>query len=442
LLEWSAVGLKSNNISKIVSASEDMVIICGYEENAYTIWKLTITDMFDERTVITLMTGNESAWWLTDCVYEFNKLNEEYRVVLDNPTAGLEKEDVSTRQQLLLTSSTPPDLVDLSFVENWKEYAANGVFEDLSAYFQNSNILDENEYLPNIMEGGKIGEEQIFIPYSFGFTMLYGQEQYLGKEGGWTLQDLLELYHEHEEISILNYESTLALESLLSLSMEEFVDYSQVSCDFEVPLFYDLLQCTAKARYTEGDYTMFCSNVLENRALMDEAIIFNMESYLAYTGLMEENTSDSGTKLVLKGYPSKDGKMRGEAYLSPSTYFGICSNSDNKEGAWQFLEYLLSCEDYFVDAFPSRRDWLIKRMNSCNPDYFAGVEELREITKEDEEQLLSIIEGLNFTSNQDKNIIQVVTEEAQEYYEGDKSEEEVAQIIQNRIQLYLWENSD
>lgn len=442
LVEWSMVGLANRDINDVIYASEDKLLIGGYNGNAYTIWTLTAADMVDERTVITLMTRNESDRWLTNRVYEFNELNEEYRVVLDNPTVNLAEEDILTKQQLLLTSSTPPDVVDLCYVEHWEEYAQKGVFEDLTSYFEHSDVLEKTDYLPNILEGGKVGEKQIFIPYSFGFTMLYGKEKYLGGESGWTLQELLEQCYQQEEISVLNGEPTMALEYLLLYSMEEFIDYSEASCNFETPLFYELLQCAAKARYTEGDYTMFCSNILEERALIDVAVLYNMESYLAYSGLIKENTTDNEIKLVLKGYPSVSGEMRGDAYFPTGTYFGICSNSKNKEGAWQFVEYCLSYKQDFIDAFPTRKDWLLESMKNIEAPKFANVKVFREITKEDEEQLLYIVEGLSFTSNQDDIILQIVIEEAQEYFQGQKSEEDVARIIQNRVQMYLWENEE
>lgn len=230
------------------------------------------------------------------------------------------------------------------------------------------------------------------------------------------------------------------VEYLLLHSMEEFIDYSEASGNFETPLFYELLQCAAKARYTEGDYTMFCSNILEERALMDVAVLYNMESYLAYSGVTKENTKDNEVKLVLKGYPSITGEMQGDAYFSQGTYFGICSGSKNKEGAWQFVEYCLSYKQDFVDAFPTRKDWLLESMKNIETKNFASIKELRKITKEDEEQLLSIVEGLRFTSSQDEIILEIILEESQAYFQGQKTEEDVARVIQNRIQMYLWEN--
>lgn len=446
VLEWAAAGLKGGSIRNIVSASDDMVIASGYENNAYTIWKLSATDVVDQRTVITVMTNNLFDSQLSDWAYEFNELNKEYRIVLDNPAVGLTEEDAEMRRQLLLTSSNPPDLVDLSSLKHWEAYAGNGMFEDLSSYLQNSEVLEEADYVPNILEGGKIGGKQIFIPYSFGFTTLYGQVKYVGGESGWTLQELLDKHHQNEEISIFNSEPERVLRFLLTYGMEEFIDYSQGECNFEVPLFYDLLQCAAKARYSYsegGVLTVFNNGVAEEREMLDTALIYNVDSYLAYTykGMTEEDMLDSGIKLVLKGYPSKDRKMRAKGSFSFYTCFAICSNSDKKEGAWQFIEYCQSCKDDFMMGFPAKKEWLSESLQTLKLKKYMGVE-LEEPTEEDVKELLSIINSLEFLSNQDEVIMQIITEEAQGYFEGQKSEEEVAQVIQNRIRLYLWENFD
>lgn len=441
VLEWSAAGLRSGSIRNIVSVSDDEVIASGYE-NAYTIWKLAATDTVDRRTVITLITNNEYDLVLSDRVHEFNALNEEYRVVLYNPAVGLTGEDAQTRRQLLLTSSNPPDLVDLHCLERWEEYAGNGMFEDLSPYLQNSEVLEETEYVPNILEGGKIGGQQIFIPYSFLFSTLYGQEKYVGGGSGWTLRELLDKQHQNEGISISNDKPEVALQFLLTYGMEEFIDYAQEECNFEVPLFYDLLQCAAKARYIEPSkdvisLTVFNNDVVEERGLVDEATIFNIDSYLTniYT------VPDREIKLVLKGYPSKDGKMRAQVSFFPNTCFAIHSNSDNKEGAWQFIEYFQSCEDDFYAGFPAKKEWLLKSLREVKQKKLMGVE-LGEPTEEDVEKVLSIIDSLKPASHQDEVIMQIITEEAQGYFEGQRSEEEVAQVIQRRVQLYLWENED
>ena len=65
---------------------------------------------------------------------------------------------------------------------------------------------------------------------------------------------------------------------------------------------------------------------------------------------------------------------------------------------------------------------------------------LREYTVEDEEALWEIIEGLQHKSVKDELLLKIVGEEAQFYFNGQKSAEETAKVIQNRVQLYLWEN--
>ncbi|MCH5344102.1 MAG: extracellular solute-binding protein [Acetatifactor sp.] len=441
VLNWTDVGLSGPDIYQIIGISKDTITIQGYDNNAFVIWTMRLTDVVDERTIITLSTLNINDSWLQDRVRGFNESNKEYRVIIKSPMDGAgfySDEDAQMKQQLWLTSANPPDLIDLAFVENWTSYAKNGVFEDLSPYLEASGALQESDYLPNIMAAGKLDDAQIFIPYSFDFTMLYGLEKYLGSDPGWTLQEMVKLCNDHKDISVINADPSKCMRYLMTFGMREFVDFSEFKCDFESQLFYDLLQIAAKAGRTKSGYEYFYDDIVEERALFRETAIVNIEFYLGFTGTVPAGDLDGDVELTLKGYPSEDGQATGRASLPNSTYFAICSGSANKQGAWQFIEYLQTYKDPFHGEFPARKDWLLERISVVSPQSFSNVT-LRDCTEDDIETLLFLIDNVKFQTNQDETILQIITEEAQAYFDGQKTEEEVAEIIQNRVQLYLSE---
>ena len=260
----------------------------------------------------------------------------------------------------------------------------------------------------------------------------------MGNNQGWTFEELFEISHNQTDVSMFNLDSSDCLRCLLSIGMEEFVDFSGLECDFENQLFYDLLRCAEKSNFVEGSYENFYDDIVNERALMSMADVVNVEFYLGYTGTVQGNDTDSGIKLALKGYPSKDGQLKGYAKMTPNSCFAISHNSKNKDGAWQFIEFLQTYKDDFYAAFPARKDWLLERINKISPVHFANVE-LREYTKEDLENLLSIMDDLKIQTNQDEIILQIVDEEAVAYFNGWRTEEEVANIIQRRVEIYLSE---
>ena len=163
--------------------------------------------------------------------------------------------------------------------------------------------------------------------------------------------------------------------------------------------------------------------------------------------------------------------MEGAPYgqASHSDVFAINSNSDNIEGAWEFLSYMMSQEvqgsqsepmtatnrAVCIEAVQEQIRWLEKG-HVMNKDYHYFTMDRQEIdlgskswTREDitDEKVAEYINMRDRAEPMDaeedrrmKPIWQIIREESEAYFTGDKSIEEVADIITNRVQLYLDEN--
>lgn len=171
------------------------------------------------------------------------------------------------------------------------------------------------------------------------------------------------------------------------------------------------------------------------------------------------------------GYPTKEGEAY--HYGVPSTEVCITANSDAKEGAWEFLEYLLTWEvpEGLWSEFSSRKDVLMKMVeDELTPDYWEywtdeNLEsheyadgELHPIwkggwvidgedvfyytmTEEQVAQMLDLIEHTSFSlrNSIEQEILNVIQEEMPYYLTGAKSLKEVTGTIQNRVKLMLSE---
>ena len=85
---------------------------------------------------------------------------------------------------------------------------------------------------------------------------------------------------------------------------------------------------------------------------------------------------------------------------------------------------------YFIDPFGEKQYYDITLF-----DIIIG-----ENTDEDNEKLLDFIKSVDSVYHDDKYVRVIVEEEAGAYFAGQKSAEDVAEIIQNRVQNYLDEN--
>ena len=62
-------------------------------------------------------------------------------------------------------------------------------------------------------------------------------------------------------------------------------------------------------------------------------------------------------------------------------------------------------------------------------------------TQEEIDQLMAVIDAAKPTSSSDSQIMQIITEEVEPYFAGQKTVDDVANVIQSRVQIYISENS-
>lgn len=150
-----------------------------------------------------------------------------------------------------------------------------------------------------------------------------------------------------------------------------------------------------------------------------------------------------------------------------STYqiLSVNANSRQKQGAWEFIAWLLGEEGQQVlmrnDGVPVSRKAFREKIDEDREVFENGhpvwvgssylvrgkyVDEMREIKEEDitEEWIEAFIKAAEDARPlpvRTKPVLEVIREEAEDYFNGMKSLEEVISIMENRVQLYLNENS-
>jgi ABC-type glycerol-3-phosphate transport system substrate-binding protein len=146
--------------------------------------------------------------------------------------------------------------------------------------------------------------------------------------------------------------------------------------------------------------------------------------------------------------------------LVPSTYrqgFGINSQSKNKAVAWAFIKYLLSYEmqsSNLWGGFPINNE---ARVDGAEFKLFGGrfeevLEQLTGITVSNQqrqalneflEEYKAIVEKLSDSINtfvvQDTSLNDMIRPELTYFFDGTRSTDEVARVLQNRADLYLSE---
>lgn len=457
-LNWINCDINGDNIRAVVPLEDGRILAVSQdwsEEEAKTELVYLTKKPLSEVTQKTTLTYG--ALYVDQQVKQniihFNKTNEKYRVEVKE--YGTEDwENGLTQMNNEITSGNGPDIIDLSF-GNANLYISKGILEDLNPYIDASGMKRE-DYVENAFNAYVIGGKMYGIVPSFSVLTVMGKTSEVGKEQGWTIDDVMALMESKpEDTELFAYCSKeTILYYMCNMSLDSFINWETGECKFNDGYFEKVLefanQFPKEAVYNEEDESI-PSKIQSGKLLLQEIGISDMESYQMYSLIFGEPTT-------FIGFPSNDGNG---SFLSPSGAIGINAKSENKEGAWEFIKTFLE-EDYQNNSvewnFPVLRSSLDAQFEKAmTPEYMEVDGEQVEqpktswsyddfdadiyaATEEQVDVVKALIESTTKVVSNNEEINNIIAEEAAAYFEGQKSAKDVADVIQSRIQIYVNEN--
>lgn len=372
--------------------------------------------------------------WLEDMILLYNRQSREYSVKLENNREGQAGVSILSGLEQELLGGAGPDLIELSSV--YAPYMARkGMLEDLTGYYDVSSKVRLEDLLPQIREAGDVGGQNVLVIPSFYLRSYISNDPAAMEE--WTIWRFLELSGECQMTPVSSPYNAFAVCTELN-ALERFVDYEAGESHFDSPEFARLLEECAKVPVRE------VPEVVDSRDYADAAYrlghweVSSMNRYLMVKQWY-------GDKVAYQGMPGWEGAQHG---LCPTDVFAMNNASKNKEGAWDFLEFLLSKEaqDAIDWAFPSREssfESYLERsyVHEESRDVRFGVLVGPQPEEEDFQAVRDMVSASAYTSVFEmKDVVRsIVREEAGMYLKGDAGLEETVKKIQNRVSLYLGE---
>lgn len=463
VVNWMDCYLNSNGINHF-SMLEDGNILLIYGEpssDAKELVKLTKTKASElpqkEQLVLASLYDTNQDPELQKAIMEFNRTNSQYKIVfksyMDQSSQRTENsiQDAITRMHADLMSDNPPDIIDLSY-GNMGDWERAGILEDLGPYLEKSQVIKKEDFVPSVLQAYNYKGKQITIPGSFRLNTLIGKAALVGHTPGWTLEEMMQLAEQYPEAKLLELMTPeLNLEMCLQYNSSFFVDYESGTCSFDSPEFIRVLEFARKFEgYPTGNLPM---QFQQNKVLLSSLSIYSVEEYQKYQMMFEEPT-------VCVGYPMVDGSNG--VFIEAAEMYGITAKSEHKAGAWAFIEKQLSYQGVSGDytwGFPSRIDELEEVFKEAQrPEYkedengqrqevpkatvtFEDWEtEIYGASAEQIEELRVLMEEAKPVNRNNAEILNIITEEAQAYFVGQKSAEDVAKIIQSRVSIFVSEN--
>ncbi len=385
--------------------------------------------------VIVSNAGNYDTEWYQKTAREFHRSYPAYRLeVKTYDTNGMDLEtDLLKREG--------PDLIELAYLDT--EMLANqGVLEDLTPFLERGRVKKE-DVLPSVIEAGTVNGKLVRLIESMSIQGMV-TDSGIAEEGGWTPEEFLGMIEANPDIPFnWSADKSNLLSIVLCMDMDEYVDWEKQECYFQDERFINLLERIASMDFGDSlQFTPFLAVPFRNHEVLTaEVSIGRLDSYLEMKEAFGEETD-------FVGYPNGEGDPR---YRIVTSYaFGMNSASSKKDGAWAFLELLLS-EEYqtnFVNTgFPVREDVLEKRFQEplysgitqrMNPyDGLIYDSDLGEPAEKDLDFIRNVIDHARFGGNGAETVYRIIAEEAGGCFAGNKDAAEVAKVIQSRVSVYL-----
>lgn len=365
---------------------------------------------------------------LKEVVTQFNKENETYYVYLDERDFSIDADDYRTQTGIELSTGKGADIIDYFCVDNITSMAQKGVFENLEPYMEKSGMKKE-DYFPVAFHDWDTGEECYGIGISMQLSTVYIKEELA--EDVTTVDSLLnnlENYEEDAVFSVLYQRFPSAVLNYylhMTTDMYEMVDWENGTCDFSGELWERLLE--SSLHYGHGEEKPNSEELTYN---------FSVGTFQQY-GMFDLETKGLG--MVPLGYPTEDGLMH-KVFLD---YVCINAASENKEGAWEFIQYLLSAKSQQKLAtmqFPVLKSAYESecRRELAQPSIIDMVDfEPVYTTQEHIDRVTQLLEEAQVAPLHTEYVLDIILEESESYFSGTKTIEQVSEIIENRVGLYL-----
>ncbi len=397
---------------------------------------------------------------LVDLVVDYNKRPDGKARVMTYDTrddvdsvmpANAGNADMAYKIFLNMKSGTGPDLL-MNF-SDFGEFENENVLCDLNTYIDGASGIDRSLYFDNIFRAFETDGKLLQMPILVQGLGLLGNSDICGQTYGMTYSDFLSLVKKIPDGTTMFFDKTAEkfMEEMLSSDISYFVDYASCKANFDSAEFKQLLEI-AKLCAIQRDPISLGDNEAGDPVLDGlSSGAWAAASYLldSVRGMGRYRNLNKGN-ITYMGFPSSSGSGFG---ATANMSIAISSFSKHKEEAWDFIRYLLE-KDSLVKlggsyGIPVNRAALDERtkivvaeleeMNSNTPDDpLAGPKET--IEDADIKKFIDQVGHIDRKIAAYPAILSVVKEEAAAYFAGQKSVDDVATLIQNRVMLILQES--
>lgn len=470
LFQWTDVGIKAELIKEIYMSDEGQIFLFlreitedGDRCELCTLNRILKSEIPDKQ-VITIGTVNRSQL-IDRAVLEFNRNNPEYTVEIVDYIKGLENNssvdilyDAVQKLRLDILTGNAPDIIDFTQIGlDYTQLMEKGFVEDLYPYLDNSEELHREDFVQPVLEAYTTDGKLPCMPTAVYLNTLAMKKTLAKDVKSWTPEDFMALVRKQPaDMKILDWETNMSiLYTCMGNDETMFADMAKGEVTFDSEEFKEILEFASHFPETPKDSGESHSTeelLADNKLLFCNAFLTNIYDIKRYY-------ADFHDDLVFIGYPSQDGQ--GRSSFTGLNALGISSQSKNKKGAWLFIQSLFTKEiqigsyAWGIPVLQSVYDEKIRNAMEIHYELDENGNEIEvpneysyfsngsyAITETEAEQFKELMENncKVQVSSIGSEIYKILEEEVSPYFVGQKSLDEVVEILQNRVSLYISEN--
>ncbi|SHI74490.1 extracellular solute-binding protein [Lutispora thermophila] len=323
-------------------------------------------------------------------------------------------------------------------------YITKGVFLDLNQMINEDSEFNREDYNEAVIEGSKYGDALYIMPITYIKQFYIGNKKLLEDNKievdiEWTWRDLYEIMEKVKSKGIYAapiYPEEYILSRLVKDGLDYYIDWEKKEARFDFKEFREtlrLLKNIKSGNFEHPEAEPYPRNGRNMELLLNNTLFYPDFHSGKYESVYIHSPYSDNIILLPRPKPEYGDTKAFIAYNA-----GINSKSKYKDEAWEFIKFLLRDD---IQSYIGEKDIPVnkragekvlenqlERMRKYGFDADANLQAFKDINSS-----LNKNEALEVPDE----LFNTIWEEIKTYLSGNKSEDEVVKVMQNKVELYL-----
>lgn len=382
----------------------------------------------------------------------FGEIIEEYN--FNNSNYCVRMYNGNNDYHYAIMADNPPDLIIDSSQNMLDNMTQKGYLEDEVGLFDCYCDFVSDDFESIVNKFGVQGK-LYYIPVNYQIYGISVKESTLDEETVLTPEQFIEYIKKYPSFKASwNLSNAEILTICIKGNLDAYIDFKNLETHFCDSKFRNLIENIVSLQLpNENGYNLLYGaegEIASDDIYIDLQPITNIEDIS-----LEENILKD--EIVNIGYPNEKGKRIN--FLTSAEYCAIPLNSSCKEGACDFINYLLTNQDEanieekhahektcFKGRFASIDSLREKNFNGCigthEVKFVEGLTISFEVTDKHVDRVNRMLEDSVVESKTNRDICNIILEEFNSIINTGTSVEDACKVIDSRVYIYLHENAE